>query len=202
MAQTLERDAERLRPMKEFLAQLNAFRPECEQEEKDLALLRRCLDTEKDLFTRQNPLVHLTASAWVMNGARDKVLMCFHKIYNSWSWLGGHADGDTALAAVALKEVREESGLSRLRLLSGDIYSLEALHVEGHIKRGEYVSSHIHMNVTYLIEADETEPLIIKEDENSGLRWFTLAEAETLPEEVWMRENIYRKLNRKLKAFP
>lgn len=188
--------------MQNFLKQLDAFHPDCEQEEKDLALLRHCLETEENLFTRQNPLIHLTASAWVVNEARDKVLMCYHKIYDSWSWLGGHADGDADLPAVALREVREESGLSRLRLLSKDIFSLEALHVQGHIKRGEYVSSHIHMNATYLIQADETETLVIKEDENSGLRWFTLEESETLPEEVWMRENIYRKLNRKLKTFP
>lgn len=185
----------------DFLKQLEAFEPECQQEVTDLSLLRRCLKTEQNLFTRENPLIHMTASAWVVNPSRDRVLMCYHKIYNSWSWLGGHADGERDLLQTAVREVQEESGLGNVRPLCEKIYSVEALHVEGHWKRGAYVSSHIHMNVTYLLEADDREPLTVNEEENSGLRWFTLEEAETLPEEVWMREMIYRKLNRKLSAF-
>mgnify|MGYP002237558723 CR=1 FL=1 len=53
----------------------------------------------------------MTASAWVVNKDRSKVLMIYHNIYNSWSWLGGHADGETDLLAVAIREVREEAAL-------------------------------------------------------------------------------------------
>lgn len=54
----------------------------------------------------------MTASAWVVNKDRSKVLMIYHNIYNSWSWLGGHADGETDLLAVAIREVREEAGIA------------------------------------------------------------------------------------------
>ena len=66
--------------------------------------------------------------------------MVFHNIYRSWSWMGGHADGDRDLLAVARREVMEESGVKALRLLSPEIFSLEILTVDGHIKRGKYVS--------------------------------------------------------------
>ena len=66
--------------------------------------------------------------------------MAYHKLYDSWAWLGGHADGDRDLLAVALREVREESGLTDVRPVSEQIYSLEILSVDGHEKWGRYVS--------------------------------------------------------------
>ncbi len=178
--------------------EVQLYQPYNEQEEKDKALLLRCLEKEDNLFTRDNDLVHLTASCWITNKSMDKVLMCYHKIYDSWSWLGGHADGEEDLLKVALKEAKEESGLENIKPYDGKIFSLESLTVDGHIKRGVYVSSHIHLNVTYLLVADEEEELKIKEDENSGLRWFTLDEAIKASSEPWFVSHIYPKLNAKL----
>ena len=141
----------------------------------------------------------MAASAWIVNPERTKVLMAYHNIYDSWSWLGGHADGEEDLLAVALREVREESGIEHAQPVSGDIYSLEVLTVDGHVKRGAYVSSHVHLNVTYLVEASEEEMLAMKPDENSGVAWFGLEEAVAASSEPWFRENIYSKLNEKLK---
>ena len=149
---------------------------------------------QPDSFTRQNETAHFTASAWVVNPARDKVLMIYHNIYNSWSWTGGHADGETDLLAVALREVAEETGLQTLRPVSRELFSVEILTVDGHEKRGRYVPSHLHLNCTYLIEADDTEPLRVKPDENSGVRWFAPREALAACTEPWMRDRIYQKL--------
>jgi ADP-ribose pyrophosphatase YjhB (NUDIX family) len=181
--------------------EVQLYQPYNEQEEKDKALLLRCLEKEDNLFTRDNDLVHLTASCWITNKSMDKVLMCYHKIYDSWSWLGGHADGEKDLLKVALKEAKEESGLENIKPYDGKIFSLESLTVDGHIKRGVYVSSHIHLNVTYLLVADEEEELKIKEDENSGLRWFTLDEAIKASSEPWFVSHIYPKLNAKLREM-
>lgn len=180
--------------------QLTAFVPFNEQEARDRELLLDCLGREPEVLTRKNPLAHFTASAWVVNPAHTRVLMAYHNIYRSWSWLGGHADGESDLLAVALREVREESGIRSARPVSRDIFSVEALTVDGHEKRGAYVSSHLHLNVTYLLEADEEEALSIKPDENSGVRWFTLEESETVPSEPWFCARVYRKLNEKLRA--
>jgi len=156
---------------------IEKYSPCCEQEERDKALMLSFLDKTPDAFLRSNLTAHMTASAWVINPKRDKVLMVYHRIYDSWSWTGGHADGEVDLAAVALREVREETGVKSARLLSKDIFSLEILTVDGHEKRGEYVPSHLHMNVTYLIEADDTDALSVCEEENSGVQWFSPEDA-------------------------
>lgn len=190
---------------KQLLRQLAAYRPYNEQEAADRALILECLTAHEDIFSRENRLAHMTASAWVVNRARTKVLMAYHNIYRSWSWLGGHADGDADLLAVALREVSEESGLAaqhvRAADTAGGIFSLEVLTVDGHEKRGAYVPSHLHLNVTYLVEADEEELLYIKEDENSGVAWFTPEEALAASTEPWFVERIYRKLNEKVQKL-
>ena len=70
--------------------------------------------------------------------------------------------------------------------------------VDGHVKKRKYVSSHLHLNVTYLLEADETDELVVKEDENSNVKWFDLEDAVAASTEEWFKERIYSKLNEKL----
>ena len=91
---------------------IEKYRPCCEQEARDKAVILSFIDSAPDAFERSNLIAHMTASAWVVNPARDKVLMVYHKIYDSWSWTGGHADGERDLLPVALREVREETGLT------------------------------------------------------------------------------------------
>jgi len=184
-----------------LLEELEAYRPWNDQEERDRAELLRRLRSGEALYTRDNAAGHLTASAWVVSPDRTQVLMAYHNLYDSWSWLGGHADGDRDLLAVSMREVREESGLTAVRPVSPHIYSLEILTVDGHEKRGAYVSSHLHLNVTYLLEADEHGQLRVKEDENSGVAWFAPGDAVLASTEPWMRERIYMKLNAKMKLY-
>ena len=179
--------------------EIAAYVPFNEQEERDRALMLWFLDHNPDAFLRSNTLAHMTASAWAVNAARDRVLMVYHRIYNSWSWTGGHADGETDLLRVALRELREETGATHLRPVSTGLYSLESLTVDGHEKNGAYVSSHLHLNATYLIEVDERDTLRACEEENSAVRWFTLDEALRASSEPWFVERIYKKLNEKLK---
>ena len=127
--------------------------------------------------------------------------MVYHRLYDPWSWAGGHADGEEDLLAVALREVREETGVQRLRPLTEEIYSLEVLTVDGHEKHGRYVPSHLHLNVTYLLEAEEDQPLRVCEAENSGVAWFALTDALAASTEPWFVERIYKKLNEKLKVL-
>ena len=187
--------------MKELIEKIRAYRPDCEQERKDQTRILDYIEKNPGALLRSDPVAHLTASAWVVNPARDKVLMVYHKIYDSWSWTGGHADGESDLLAVALRECREETGVTHVRPVSEEIYSLEVLTVDGHEKHGEYVSSHLHLNVTYLLEAEETDALRVCKEENSGVRWFPLEAALEASTEPWFVERIYRKLNRKLERF-
>ena len=185
----------------ELLEELKQYRPWNEQEERDREELLRRLNSGEALYGRE-PAAHLTASAWVVSPDRKQVLMAYHNLYDSWAWLGGHADGDRDLLETAMREVREESGLTDVRPVSRSIYSLEILTVDGHEKRGRYVSSHLHLNVTYLLEADPAAPVRHRPGENSRVGWFPLAEAVAASSEPWFRERIYRKLNAKLADFP
>ena len=129
-----------------------------------------------------------------------RVLMIYHNIYNSWGWCGGHADGDRDLIHVALKEGREETGLKKLELLSESILAIDILPVPPHVKRGAFVSSHVHLNVTYLCQADERDTLCSKPDENSGVRWIAVEEIDHYVTEEDMKP-VYRKLVEKSRSL-
>ena len=127
--------------------------------------------------------------------------MAYHKLNHSSAWLGGHADGDYDLLRVAEKEAREESGITGLIPLSREPISLEILTVSGHEKRGAYVPCHLHLNLTYLFQADPAVPLRTKPDENSGVAWIPLEEISEKSTEPWFVERIYSKLVQKAKAI-
>ena len=186
----------------ELLQQILSFRPWNEQEARDRDEMVRRIRGGEELYTRDNPAAHFTASAWVVSPDRRQVLLAFHNLYRSWAWLGGHADGERDLLAVAMREVREESGLASVSPVTPELYSLEILTVDGHEKRGRYVSSHLHLNVTYLLEADPSQSIRPKADENSSVGWFTPEGAVEASSEPWFRERIHAKLNEKLARFP
>ena len=95
--------------------------------------------------------------------------MIHHNIYNSWGWTGGHADGDSDLIKVSIKEAKEETGIKEARPITNDICSIDILPVNAHIKRGKYVASHLHLSVAYILEADENEELVVKEELCKGM---------------------------------
>lgn len=184
----------------DIIQEIENFVPLCPQEQRDKAGILRFLAGNPDAFERENLTAHMTASAWVLSPDRRQVVMVYHNLYHSWSWTGGHADGDRDLLAVAMREVTEETGLQRLELLHPGIFSLECLTVDGHEKRGQYVPSHIHMNVTYLLGAMDRE-LRQKPDENSGVAWFTPEEALKASTEPWMVQRVYSKLTQRAVAY-
>ena len=178
---------------------LERYAPDCEQEREDRRMMLKYLADFPDILLRSNETAHFSASAWVVNPARTRALMIYHNIYDSWAWPGGHADGDADLLGVALREVREETGVRKVRPASESPLSLEILPVNAHFKRGRYVVPHLHLNLTYLLIAEEAQQTRAKPDENSGVRWFELDEAVAASSEPDMR-TVYAKLNRKLRA--
>lgn len=232
-----------------------SYHPFNEQEAADRHLMLRALKTNRFCFDRKSQ-AHFTCSAWVVNPEKTQTIMVFHNIYNSWSWIGGHADGCSDLAAVALRELREETGVEHARIVSpwecvdrpsrrpnadkkakastneisnemvsangisnemasakeipnevvnasapsptSPLFSLEVLTVDGHEKNNRYISSHLHLNVTYLVEVDPSEALRVKPDENSGVKWVSLDQVLNMSDEPWIRERIYAKLLAKL----
>lgn len=185
--------------MMKIKEQIKNYKPYNQQEEKDKQIMLKYMDTFDDIFTRNNEFGHFTASSWVVNKERTKVLMIYHNIYHSWAWTGGHADGETDLLNTAIRELKEETGVKNVKVLNDQIFSLEMICVNGHVKKGKYVSSHVHLNVTYLLEVDEKEMLRIKEDENCGVKWIPIEQIEKVVSEEWMIDYVYKKMSAKLK---
>lgn len=157
-------------------SQVIAYQPFNEQEVMDKDFFLRFMETFDDVLTRNNIFGHFTASAFVVNEEKTKMLVLYHNIYDGWIYPGGHADGEEDLLKVAVREVYEETGL-KVKVLDENFYAIQTLPVVGHIKRGKYVSSHVCLDVVFLFEAKETDKLIIKEDENQGIKWVLFKDA-------------------------
>lgn len=183
----------------EFKQNIENYIPYNEQEEVDKRIMLKYIEDFDDVLTRNNEYGHFTSSAFILNKQRTKILMIYHNIYKSWAWVGGHSDGESDLLKIAIKEAKEETGLKSVIPILDNIYSLEILTVNGHFKRGKYVGSHVHLNITYLLEADEKEEIRIKEDENSGVKWISIDEVVNASSEKWIKENIYSKVIEKMK---
>ena len=180
---------------------LRAYSPQNEQEDADrrmiLEYIRRFPD---NILTRDNAIAHMTSSGFVVNADASKVLMAHHNLYRVWAWTGGYADGEADLLAVALREAREETGAEHVRPLSAQIASVDILPVWGHVKGGRYVCAHQHLNVSYLLVADETDPLRAREGENTRVGWLP---AERLLEYTreWQMDGVYTKLLARARAL-
>lgn len=180
--------------------ELAAFVPANDQERTDQRFMQSYLAAHPDCLERSSP-AHFTCSVWTVDPTVTRTLMVYHNIYQSWSWIGGHADGCADLAHVALRELAEETGAVGT-LVPGGIYSLEVLCVNGHEKHGAYVGSHLHLNVTYLAVADPAAPVRVAPDENSAVAWVEMEDAVARSTEPWLRDRIYRKFIAKLPAVP
>ena len=201
-------DANQALTLERLKALLRSCTPQNPQEKEDLQVMLQACELHPDVLSRSCEDGHFTASAWICDREHKRVLLVYHRIFDSWAWTGGHADGDPDLLRVALREAEEETGLREFQLhntdvLSGDEkppISLEILKVKAHRRRGLFVPAHLHYNLTWLLEADATTPLRIKEDENSGVAWFLLDEVCAHCSEPQMQP-IYAKLNARLRAL-
>lgn len=176
-----------------LLEDLKKYTPKNEQETIDLKAMLLFIERNDDCLLRDNLVAHFTSSAIVMNKSLDKVLFAHHLIYNSWAWVGGHNDGMDDCLEVAIKEAKEETGLKNVESLTEEIAGIDIIYVMSHIKRGVHVSDHLHMNLTYILIADEQEELFIKADENTAVKWFGIKEVFNHISEPRMKP-IYQKM--------
>ncbi|HZZ18828.1 MAG TPA: NUDIX hydrolase [Opitutaceae bacterium] len=126
---------------------------------------------------------HLTGSAWIVSPDRRMTLLTHHGKLDKWLQLGGHADGDPDLLAVAMREANEESGLTRIRPVTRALFDVDRHRIPA---RGDE-PEHWHHDLRFMIEADPAEPLVIS-SESKELSWVEVAKVTSLnPEESMAR---------------
>ena len=184
-----------------YKQEIQAYMPVNEQEASEKKVILDYIEKFPDnILLRENEFAHLTSSGFIMNETLDKVLMIHHNIYKTWAWTGGHADGDTDLLYVALKEAKEETGVKTIKPLMEGIASVDILPVWGHVKKGKYVPTHMHLSVAYILIADEREALEINPEENSGVMWIPVEKLEEYCNEPQI-VTIYHKLIDKANSY-
>jgi 8-oxo-dGTP pyrophosphatase MutT (NUDIX family) len=153
---------------------------------EESSALRETLElvaAHEDCLVRTCMPGHVTGSAWIVSPDNRRTLLTLHRKLGAWLQLGGHADGDPDLLAVALREAREESGLVRVRARTTAIFDIDRHWIPA--RRDE--PGHWHHDLRFLIEADPSEPLVVS-SESKDLAWVDVARVGELnPAESMMR---------------
>lgn len=145
-----------------------------DQRDQDMAeRTSKLIKDEALAFSKKLLSGHITASVFLINATRDKVLLTHHAKLGKWLQLGGHCDGIKDPFFNAHKEAYEESGLSRIDPLSNEILDIDIHPIPEH----KGVSAHFHYDIRYVFEADENEPLNISSESND-LKWVPLSQLE------------------------
>lgn len=179
-----------------WIKQIEQYQPHTTQEVKDKAEILHWASEYSNLLTRENTKGHMTSSSFVMDESMTYILMAYHHIYQSYSWTGGHTDGEEDFLAVAWREAKEETGVKWIEPFSKEIIALDILPVPAHIKKGKEVEAHQHLNVCYLFIAKKDQPLQIKADENSAVDWIKAADLDKAVTEDFMIPVYQKILNR------
>ncbi len=147
--------------------------------DEDRDILKKFLQfivENRQCFDRSFEIGHITGSSWIVNRARTHVLCTLHKKLDKWLQLGGHADGDTDVFSVALREAGEESGLSQITPLSDQVFDID---IHPILSKG---STHYHYDVRFIFEADSSEALKVSH-ESKDVAWIPLDGIETFTTE-------------------
>ncbi len=128
-----------------------------------------------DCFHRHLAIGHLTGSAWLLSSEGHRALLTHHRKLNKWLQLGGHADGDWDVLAVALREAREESGIENIRAVSEEIFDLDIHQIPPHGQE----PAHWHYDVRFLFRVEGNDTYTVS-DESHELAWVTHEQLHTL----------------------
>lgn len=139
------------------------------------------LSANPDCFERSLQRGHVTGSAWLVDASGSHVLLTHHKKLGMWIQLGGHADGDSDILRVALREAREESGLSSIEQISPKIFDIDVHQIPGRPDEPE----HLHWDIRYALRATGDEECV-PTDETHELRWVEIANLNRLTQEESM----------------
>ena len=180
-----------------LLSQLKHYRLQYPDESTVVQRIEDLVKCSPDCFERTCRPGHVTGSAWVLSHNQTQCLLVHHRKLERWLQPGGHADGDCEIAAVALREAHEESGLEQLELqkngvncvpLDVDVHNIPARHdTAGNLLE----DAHEHHDIRFLVIAGPGQQLLLSEESND-LRWFSREEVLNLTAE----ESVLRMLRK------
>jgi 8-oxo-dGTP pyrophosphatase MutT (NUDIX family) len=159
----------------ELVAELSAYRPADDREAAMRDRLVAFITRHHDAFERTQRLGHVTASTWIVDPARTRTLLTHHRKLGKWVQLGGHVDGEVDVRAAALREAREESGLTSLRFVAATIYDVDVHSIPARCDE----PAHEHFDIRFVLEADPSERLIVS-DESHDVVWHAIDALATL----------------------
>lgn len=152
---------------------LNAYSPSNSEEVAFKTQMIKFIEDHKDCFERSLKEGHITASSWLLNKDGSKALLMHHSKLNKWFQLGGHCDGNHDALEVALKEAREESGITQIHPVSEEIFDID-IHL---IPANSKDNAHYHYDVRFLLQVTSDEEVILNR-ESKELRWIGKNENE------------------------
>ena len=151
----------------QIVAYIDSYRND-EHAQKTLVFL----DQNDNFWQKDNTAGHITASAWIVNVARNKTLLTHHLKLDKWFQLGGHIESeDDDIFAACLREAKEESGLARLHFTEKVLFDID-VHLIPVSKSG--FSAHWHYDVRVLLVADGNEPINFDKNESKSVKWFDI----------------------------
>jgi 8-oxo-dGTP pyrophosphatase MutT (NUDIX family) len=162
-----------------LLKMLAAHRSYDAREADMVARTRAFVKAEAACFSRSTSSGHITGSAWIVNRARNRALLVHHVKLGRWLQPGGHADGESCVLQVALREAREETGLATVRPLTAAVFDVDIHCIP---ERGAE-AAHFHYDLRFLCEADEDEALVCSA-ESHAVRWCELGAIAQLNDEA------------------
>ena len=164
-----------------LLSQIEEYRLRSPGEEETISDFLKFIRAEPNCFERSNEAGHITGSAWVVSADGSEVLLTHHRKLDRWLQLGGHADGDSDVYAVARKEAEEESGLLSFSPVGEGIFDLDIHPIPA--RKGE--PEHLHYDVRYVLRAEGSHKYVVS-DESHDLRWVKPEEIKHLTSEPSM----------------
>lgn len=167
-------------PRAKVIELLDQFETDDHREIADIKKIKELVEQHENIFVRDCLSSHLTGSALVVNPKTKKILLHNHKKLNKWLQFGGHADGETDLAKVAMKEAEEESGLTDL-----SFYAQQPLDIEVQvIPKKNDIPEHLHLDFRYLIFTNAEELPTPEEHESQDLKFLDFQEAYELGDKL------------------
>ncbi len=171
---------------KQIIETLKKFSTTNKQEQEDVQTIIELVNKYDNIFDRECTQAHLTGSALVFNPKNKTVLLHNHKKLNKWLQFGGHADGETNIPEVAMKEAQEESGLKDLAFFNPQNNAvIKPVDIEVQtIPENKGVSQHLHLDLRYLITTDATQVPTPEEHESQELQFFTFTELNRISDKI------------------